>query len=100
MRKKSREDVMAVLPDGFSDNEGGFCRDRSKHLHAVVLAVDETVLLDGVEGMRSSNGAAESFDGSGELPFHRGLCCLTVSIGSETKVTACCKKDGRHGDPL
>src|SRR4051812_15457827 len=48
MRVQAMEQVMAVLPDGFHDDERGIERDIAEDLHAALLAVDETVFFGGI----------------------------------------------------
>ena len=51
MRDKTVQDVMAVLPDRFGDDERCVDRDFPEHFHPIFLAVDETVLFFGIEGV-------------------------------------------------
>ena len=50
--------VMAVLPDGFDDDQRRIWRDVAEDLHAALLAVDEAVLFDGIVGMAAADFAA------------------------------------------
>ena len=58
MRRKARKDVMTVLPDGLDYDQGSLRRDLAKDLDAVALAMNKSVLLDGIVGMTSVDGAS------------------------------------------
>ena len=45
MGEKPGQHVMAVLPDGFDDDQGGIRRNLAEDFDAVALAVDESVPL-------------------------------------------------------
>ena len=94
--EEAGQEVVAVLPDGFGDDERRVCWNVTEDLHAVFLAIDETVFLGGVHGMGALDFAAERFHGRKDLRLHRGLRGLTFLVGGEAKVTVGDKMDGFH----
>ena len=73
MRIQPVQHMMTVLPDGLHHHQRRGARDIAKNLHAVLLAVDEAVLLGGIEWMAAPHLAAGSADGRHDGCFHAFL---------------------------
>ena len=85
---------MAVLPDRFDDDERGGARDVAKNLHAVFLAVDEAVLLGGIERMGALYSVSGATDGCDDGCLDGFLSGPALLIGGQTQIAAGDEKDG------
>jgi hypothetical protein len=88
------QNVVAILPDGFDHHQRSLARDFPEDLHAALLAVNETVLFGGVEGMAAAHLAAGGADRG-----HDGLLGAILGgpaslVGGETQVAIGDKDDG------
>ena len=67
------QDVMAVLPDAFSDDERGVRIEGPEDFHAHFLGIDETMALGRIPGVRTDQFPALGLEGAGQRGFHPGL---------------------------
>lgn len=86
MREQSVENVMAVLPDAFGDDERRVRVKLAKDLHAHLLRIDEAVAPGLVERMRADDGPALGLERLDEDGFHRGLGGPAFLVGRSAKV--------------
>ena len=89
MGVESAQNVMAVLPHGFDDDERRTGRDVAKNLHPVFLTVNESVPLGGVVGVAAPDLPSFPLDGSGHSPFDLLLRRPALLIRREAKIAAC-----------
>ena len=73
VRVEPVQNVMAVLPDRLHHHQRRIRRKSAEHFHAVLLAVDESVLLYGVAGMPAAYLTAFAADGLHDSLFRLGL---------------------------
>src|ERR1700681_3937670 len=81
--------MMTILPDRFDDDQRRGGRNVAKDLHAVLLAVDETVLLGGVVGVTALDVAARASDGGHDGGLDAFLGGPTLAIGGEPQIPIC-----------
>ncbi len=94
MREEPVQHVMAVLPHGFHHNERRAARDVAKHLHAVLLAVDETMALGGVEGMPALDLVSRAANCRCDGCFHRLLSRPALLVRGQAQIATGDKNDG------
>src|SRR6185369_15138518 len=73
VRVQPVQNMMAVLPDRLHHNQWRVRRQPAEDLHAVLLAVDESVLLYGVAGVPAAYVTAFAADGIDHSLFGLGL---------------------------
>ena len=93
MRHKARKDVMAVLPDGLDYDQGRLRRNLAKDLDAVALAMNKSVLLDGIVGMTSADGASIAANRSRHRLFRLRLCRPARLVSGDAQVATRDKDD-------
>src|SRR6266404_3776398 len=81
MSEQSVEQMMAVLPNTLSHNQGSIRVEFSEYFHAHFLRIDEPVLLDLVKTVRALNCPAFCFQGLSENSFHFGLFRPAFLVG-------------------
>ena len=86
MRVEPVQHVMAVLPDGFHHHQRRVRRDLAKHFHAVLLAVDESVLLLGIVGMAAAYFTPFAADGIHDGLFGLRLRGPAFLVGGKTQI--------------
>src|SRR5581483_3331847 len=84
---QSGENVMAILPDGFYNDQGRFRGNLAKDLHAVLLAVDESVALHWIPGMCPPHFPALPSDGIDHSLFDARLRGPAVLIRGEAQIS-------------
>src|SRR5450759_1712241 len=78
--------MVTVLPDGFHHHQRRIWRQPAEYFHSVLLAIDESMLLDGVAGMPAAYVAAFAADGIHDGLFGLGLCRPAPLVGREPKI--------------
>src|ERR1039457_5070610 len=78
--------MMAVLPDGFHHHQRRIRRRPTEYFHSVLLAIDESMLLDGVAGIPSSYLTALAADGIHDGRFGLGLRGPALLVGGEPQI--------------
>ena len=96
MGDETVENVVAVLPDGFGDNERRLRGNVAEDLHAILLTVDEAVATNGVEGMGALEGPAFLSEDVGDLLFHRELGSFALLVGRGAKIAIRNEVNGIH----
>jgi hypothetical protein len=86
MGEQTAEDMMAILPNAFGDNERGIGIELAKDFHAHLLGIDEAMLLFFVERMGAYDLPAFGFEGFGEDSFHFGLFRPAFLVCGKAKV--------------
>src|ERR1043165_7235359 len=86
--KQAGENVMAILPHGFGDDNRSIRRNALKDVHAVTLAVDKTVRFFRAKGVSSFQLTAKTCDSCRKGGFHSLLCGPTLLIGGKSQVSA------------
>src|SRR5260370_2923624 len=85
--------MMTILPHRFDNNERRRARDIAEDLHAILLAVDEAVLLRGIERMTALLLAARAANGVRDGRFDALLRGPTFLIGGEPQIPVCDEND-------
>ena len=88
MRNQSWQNVMAVLPHCFDDNDRRVFGNVAKHLHAVFLRIDEAVLLVRIYGVTALHREAKTPDRVCNFLFDLLLCRPTDLVRSEAQIAA------------
>ena len=83
---KAVEQMMAVLPDGFRDDERGGGIELAEDFHAHFLGVNEAVILGRIELVGADAIPALVLEGCNELGFHVGLDGPAFLVGAEAQV--------------
>ena len=96
MRIEPVQQVMAVLPDGFDDDERGVDGNIAKDFHAALLTIDEAVLFDGVIGVAAPDFEPVAANGGHHGLFDARLGGPTLLIGGESQI-ANGNEDDRFG---
>lgn len=86
MRDEAGEDVMAVLPDAFGDDERRVGIEAAEDFHAVFLGINETMAPGGVIGMGAYNRPALGGERAGESGLHFSLLGPAFLIGRQAEV--------------
>ena len=92
------QNMVAVLPDRLSHDQRFIGRNAPEDLHAVLLAVNETMLFPRIERVRSLDRGALLFDCGDKLFFHFGLRRFTCLVRFKTKVTVRNEVEGFHDE--
>ena len=88
VRDKAGEDVVAVLPDRLGHDQRRVAGNGAEHLQAVLLAVNEAVLLDRIVGVAALDLEAFLLDRGGEFLLHRRLFGFAGLVGGKAQVPA------------
>ena len=88
MRNQPMQHVMTVLPDRFHYNQRRAPRDVAKNLHAIFLAVNESVALGGIEWMPPLHLASSSANGCDNRRLYRLLSRPALLVGRQTQIAA------------
>src|ERR1039457_6757339 len=86
VRVESVQNIMAVLPDGFHHHQRRTRRQPAEYVHSVLLAIDESMLLDRVAGMPAAYVTAFAADGIHDGLFGLGLRRPAHSVGREPQI--------------
>ena len=96
MCEKAVQNMVAVLPNRLRHDQwfigGNFLED----LHSVLLAVNESMPLCGIEGMGAFNGGALCFDRGYKLLFHFRLGSFAGAVCFDPQVAVCNEMNGFH----
>ncbi len=91
--------VMGVLPHRLGHDDRRIFGNLAEHFQAVLLAVDEAVLLRRIIRVGAFHLVALTLDRGDELPFHLGLRRFAFLIGGQAQVTACYQINRFHLKP-
>ena len=86
MGEEAVKEMVAVLPYGFGDDEGGVGIKGAEDLHAHFLRIDEAVLFLFVVRVGAKDGPTMCFQSLGEPGFHFGLLRPTLLVGGKPQV--------------
>src|SRR5262249_35171494 len=86
MGKQAIEDMVAVLPHAFGNNERRLGVKPAENFHSHLLGINEAVLLFHVVRMGSNNGPAFGFQGLGENSLHFGLLGPALLVCGKAEV--------------
>src|ERR1039457_6205295 len=78
--------MMTVLPDSFHHHQRRIRRQSTEYFHSEFLAIDESMLLDGVEGIPATHLAAFLADGIHDGLFGLGLRRPALLVGREPQI--------------
>ena len=88
MRRESGEDVMRVLPDGFSDDERRGGINDLEHFQSPALRVNEAMTGIRVEAVRADEFKALGFEDGGEGVLHCLLRGPANPVGGGAQIPA------------
>ena len=96
MGEKAVQDMVAVLPNRLRHDQwfigGNFFED----LHSVLLTVNESMPLFGIEGMGAFNGGSLRLDRGDKLLLHFRLGSFAGSVCFDPKVAVRNEMNGFH----
>ena len=98
MREQAGENMMRVLPNGFSDDERRFRVDRAEDFHAFFLRLNEAVLLIRLVRVRANEFVAFALDGLAKGGFHLFLRGPADLICGEAEIATGDEKDLSFAD--
>ncbi len=84
--EQTLQEMVAILPDRLGNDDWRILRDIAEDLHAVLLAVDETVAPLGVESVSAANFAAFFLDGLDQQSLHGLLGFLAFLVGRGAEI--------------
>jgi hypothetical protein len=93
MLREARQHVTGVLPDGLGHDQRRRRIDAPERFDAAGLAVQEAVLLDGIDRVPANDGAVQSRERPRHGGFQRGLRRPAHAIDSKTRVATCNETD-------
>ena len=79
--------VVAILPDRFHNHQRRIRRNLAEYLHSVILAVDETVPLNRIDGVPAPHGISLAANGTRHRFLHLRLRGPAVLVGGEPQVS-------------
>ncbi len=86
MGGKPRQEVLAVLPDRFGDDERRIGIELAENRQAHLLRIDEAMLFGRVEPMRANDLPAFGSQRLRELVLHFRLCRPAFLVGGEPQI--------------
>lgn len=88
--------MVTVLPDRLCDDQRFIGGNFPEDLHSILLAVNESMLLFGIERMGAFNGCSLLFDCGDKLLFHFRLGSFAGSVCFNPKVAVRNEMNGFH----
>jgi hypothetical protein len=87
MTEEAGQHVVSVLPDGFENDHRGLGWDLTEDVDTIALAVDEAVLLFGLERMGAFYLSSKALDSLDEIFLSRLLRGPAYLVGGQAQVT-------------
>jgi len=84
--EEAGEQMLAILPDGFCDDQRGLRIELAKHREAHFLGIDETVLLLGVVRVGADDPPPFLAESGRERGLHFGLLRPALLIGGQAEI--------------